>query len=336
MNNPNEIKRLANLLASNAKFKLDYTAVLNKTRKILLVEGSTDRSFINKIKTDIVDCMVADQVFNNNAVFSTTASKTVNCKNAIATLIFGLTRIPSTFIIYPENIDQWDIYGMVDLDCDELNSGIQIPRLFVTDTHDLETLLISTDDDVFYRIDNCEVSEQDIKKSFFVAYQLAKSRELLGNYHDNQEFNLGAISSGSHKLDFSLFVQDDKISLFDLCKYITENSNNKKSSTKLKKLTTNIVNDKSFKKKYNVDGIWKQELSRFDYKTIPDFWISVNGHDILQLIRYYNKEVDAVFDGNDSTKLNRKFETALIEKYDYSKISATQLYANMKAESLVI
>ena len=65
--NADEIKRLAVLLAGNVKFKAEYSAIANKTRKVLLVEGGTDEKFINNIKIDTLVCINADKVFNSNA-----------------------------------------------------------------------------------------------------------------------------------------------------------------------------------------------------------------------------------------------------------------------------
>ena len=110
--NAEEIKRLANLLAGNVKMKMDYAAVANKNRKILLVEGGTDVSFVNNIKTNTVDCLSADNIFNSNASFRTTTPKRVNSKNAIVQLILGISKYPSPFIAYPDDVDKWDLYGL--------------------------------------------------------------------------------------------------------------------------------------------------------------------------------------------------------------------------------
>ncbi len=332
--NFNEIKRLSNRLAAHAKLKLEYAAVANKTRKVLLVEGATDNKFVSHIKSDVVDCINADHVFNRETFFRESSPKHINSKNAIAQLIFGITKIPSPFIVYPDDIDKWDLYGMVDLDCDEISSGECVPRLLVTDTHDLETLLISTDKNVFDNIDNCSISKEDIAKAYFVAFQLATARALLDKYYNDQTFNLQVISCGSYTVDFSAFVYDYKANIIDLVKYIIKHSESDLTTKKVNQLVAEIGEDKHIKKKFNTDGLWKQELSTFDLKSTTDFWTSVNGHDILQLIQYYNESAYATFHGGDGTTLNRKFEMAIIEKYDYSMITSTNLYAKMKSAGL--
>jgi len=333
--NAEEIKRLANLLAANVRFKLEYSAVANKTRKVLLVEGGTDVKFISNIKTSVVDCLNADHVFNSNASFRTSPTIRVNSKNAIAQLIFGISKFPSPFIAYPGDLDKWDLYGLVDLDCDELGAGVSLPRLFITDTHDLETLIMSTDESVFDNIDVCAISKEDVLKSCFVAYQLAKTRELLDGYFDEKTFDLRTISCGSREVDFSSFVNDCKINIADIANYIVKNSENVLSTPKINQLIGRIIKEKGIKKRFTPEGLWKQDLSTFDIDSLNDFWTSVNGHDVLQLIRHYNVDAGHAFHNGDSTKLNRSFELAIIEKYNYSKITATELYKKMSAEGLV-
>ena len=111
-----ETARLANLLAAHAKLKFDYSAFLKKERKLIIVEGSTDKEFISNVKSESVDCIVASSVFNGNASFRTSATESVNCKKAIVQIIQGVSRYPSFIIQKPNDIDKWDLYGMVDLD----------------------------------------------------------------------------------------------------------------------------------------------------------------------------------------------------------------------------
>ena len=262
--NTEEIKRLSNLLATNVMFKLEYSAVANKTRKILLVEGGTDVQFIEKIKTNVVDCINADRIFNSNASFRSSSSVRVNSKNSIVQLIFGISKFPSPFIIYPSDLDKWDLYGLVDLDCDELDAGCSLPRLFITDTHDLETLIMSTDEDVFDNIDVCKISREDVSKAYFVAYQLAKTREILNDFFDDKTFDLRVISCSSGQVDFSSFVDDFKINIVEIAKHIAKNSENVLSSSKINQLTERILREKGIKKRYTLEGLWKQDLSTFD------------------------------------------------------------------------
>ena len=332
--NLNELERLVGLLAAKAKFKTDYTAYANKTRKLLIVEGVTDEAFIKKIKKDTVDCIVANNVFNSDTRFRTTPTEPINCKNAIVKVIYGISHFPSPFIAYPDDLDKWDLYGLVDLDCDEIGVAQHTPRLFITDTRDLETLILYSDEEVWDKLDKCEISESDIKQSFFVAYQLSEVRALLAEHHDMEKFNLRAVSCGSRRLDFDAFVKENKISLMDIIKYIAKESGEALSAEKMKRMFAGIVGSKNGKKRFDAEGIWKQDISSFDISRTSDFWTSINGHDVLQLLQYYNSDACRAYNCK-SDGLNRKFEFALIAAYDSSCFSKTKLHAKMKASGLV-
>ena len=330
-----EITKLSNLLVANIRFKLDYNNYLNNTRKLLLVEGATDREFIAHVKKDSVDCVIADHVFKSNTVLRTTPTERINCKNAIVKVIYGVSKFKSPFIPYPNDMDKWDIYGLVDLDCEELSAGVQFPRLFITDTHDLETLLLSTDKDILNRIDNCNISPEEITQAFFMAYQLAEVRNLLNGYYDKESFDLSSISCGSHQVDFSFFVEGNKINLCNLVNYITKHSEKEYPSTKIKQIIDRLLQSKLVRKKLSTDGVWKQDISGFDIDAIDEYWIIVNGHDILQLIRYYNEDAQNVFMDTPGQALNRAFESNLIEIYDYSKFSHTSLFEKMNSQEII-
>ena len=329
-----ETARLANLLAAQAKLKFDYSAFLKKERKLILVEGSTDKEFISNVKSESVDCIVASSVFNGNASFRTSATESVNCKKAIVQIIQGISRYPSFIIQKPNDIDKWDLYGMVDLDCDELGAGVPTERLFVTDTHDLETLMLKTDDILLDKLEGCEISHDDVKKAYFVAYQLSQLRDILKDIHDRNAFNLGIISCGSRQVEFNSFLHETKVCFPDLVKYIAEKSGNVYSSEKKKQIIDRVLKSKEGKRKFDAEGLWKQEISSFDISSIPNFWTSINGHDVLQLIQYFNADVCAKY-CSSTASLNRNFEMSLIKVYDYSCLSKTDLYKKMKAAGIV-
>lgn len=329
-----ETAKLANLLAAQAKLKFDYSLFLKNERKLIVVEGTTDKEFLSNIKEKSVDCIVANSVFNNNLSFKTSTVKPVNCKKAIVQIIQGISRYPSFIINKPNDIDKWDLYGMVDLDCDGLGALAPMERLFVTDTHDLETLMLSTDDTLLDRLEWGGIPQDDANKAYFVAYQMSEIREILSDCHDQDAFDLGYISCGSRQVDFKSFLQETKVCLPDLIKYIVKESGSIYSSAKTKKLIDKLLGSKEGKKKFNSKGILKQDISSFDISSTPNFWTSVNGHDVLQLIQHFNADAYAKYH-SDSTPLNRNFEMSLINTYDYSCFQETELYKKMKAAKIV-
>lgn len=332
-----EITKLAKLLAANIKFKTDYKTFLDKERKLLIVEGSTDEKFVDRVKCDLVDCIAANKVFRSNDHFRTTPSaSTINYKNAIVTLIRGVSHYPSPFVQYPDDVDKWDIYGLVDLDCDELAGGKPTPRLFVTDTHDLETLLLSSDLGVLQNIDACEISEEDISRALFMAHQLSFVRGLLSAYHDNENFQLSTISCGSRDVSFGQFFTDFRMSLYQLVKYIATQSGNNLTEVKVKRIYEGARNSKLGRKRFTTEGVWKQEISEFDVLEEVDFWKNVNGHDILQLLGYLNESVGLAFYQGRRDDINREFEMSLIDAYDCRNFTKTDLYQKMKEANLVL
>ena len=330
-----EVDRLANLLATNARLKLEYAKYASKSRKLLLVEGASDAEFVEHVKANEVDCVIADHVFNSNQALRTTPQDHVNCKDAIVMLILGISHFPSPFVVYPDDMDKWDLYGLVDRDCEELRASNRTPRLFVTDTRDLETLLMSTDSNIWQRIEKCEISRRDVSQAVFIAYQLAKVRELLTDYHDSSSFDLQALFCGSHQVSFSSFVQDGRVNLKSVIQYVTQQSEQPMTKPKQKKLIEKLFGEKSVKKRFNMDGEWKQELSAFDYSAVDDVWTSVNGHDVLQLIRYYNENAYFVFSDFGSGGLNRNFEFELVAVYDYGCFDQTELCRSMRAQGIL-
>ncbi len=328
-----DIQKLVNLLAVHVKFKLDYRAFLNKERKLLIVEGKTDQDFIKKVQSETVDCIVAANVFKSNAQFRTSDTGKVNCKNAIVIIITGISHYPSPFIQYPEKMDEWDTYGLVDKDCEELQFQRPTPRLFITDTHDLETLLLSTDDELLSRLKECKISKEDIERAYFIAYQLAETRTLLDDYHE--ELDLRVLSGGSSDIRFYEFLENDRININRLISYISSNSKEPLSGARIKKLCSNVCRSKSGKKLYDATGLWRHSLSDFISNIPADFWDEVNGHDILQLLMFINETAFAAFGDSQGYTLNRSFEMSLIAAYEYSNFSKTNLKKRMIQEGLL-
>ena len=322
-----------NQLVSHVYLKLDYSQYLSKKRKLIVVEGSTDDAFIQKIKEDSVDCIVAANVFKSNDPFRSNSIKTTNCKEAIVTIITGLCRFPSVLIKNAKDIEKWDLYGLVDADYDDADITSAPPRLFITDTHDLETLLLSTDKELISRLEECEIPASDLYLAYHLAYQLAMVRQELKGFNDN--LNLQIINCGSNQVNFGCFIETDKISVPNIIKYIGERQEPQIPSSKIKIISTAFCSTKNIKKKVDAQGLWKQSVGDFQ-KSIPlDFWKLVNGHDILQLLMYINESAAMAYGAENSDRLNRNFELRLIAAYDLPQFRKTKLYEKMSQFEVV-
>ncbi|SDB25217.1 hypothetical protein SAMN02910317_01224 [Ruminococcaceae bacterium FB2012] len=330
-----DVKALANLLFSNIQLKLDYKKYLSNDRKLLLVEGTTDERFVKHVKKENVDCVAASKIFLSNAAFSTKHKNNVSCKGAIYKLIVGISHYPSPFIIYPSDIDKWDLYGLIDRDSDEIDFSRSLPRLLVTDTHDLETLMLSTDDDIFFRLNDCNITQEHIDKAFYLAHQLSITKRLLQDYYDKDSFDLQSLSSGSGKVDFSNLFDGERLDLHKLLDYICEHSISPITIGKRQKLCETVCKSKQGKKYYNADYKWKCKLSDFKEAMPSDFWLIVNGHDMLQLLMFINEEANNCFNDSKGFALNRSFEMKLIDIYDYATFANTELSQKMILSGLI-
>lgn len=339
MANIKDVEKNINNLVARIKLKNDYHRFLSTPCDVILVEGSTDLKFIERVKSEQLVCIDVGRVMNSNQAFRINQTSNlkftqsnVNSKDVICKVIKGISQWPSTFLKLPKEIENWNIFGIVDLDFEESCQLNKISKLFVTDTHDLETLLISTDDALLNRIIGEDISIEQLQNSFFVAFQMAKIREFLNQFYDSDKFDLSAISCGSKDVDFSSFLDVNKINIDELINYIVGHSN-----VRLKNPEITKIKDKALKFKYidSKTGLWKSEISNFNISTIKDFWKLINGHDLLQLIQFYCEKAGVMFRNKNSYGLNRRFEFEIIEKYNYQNFTKTQLYSSLNSNNLL-
>ena len=322
------VQNAVNMLAGSLHMRMDYNNFNTGDKKLLIVEGQTDESFIkNQVRDDVV-CLVANKAFNFRGGLGPQA--TVNHKNAIIQVVYGLSVYPA-IIKCPKGSENWKVYGMIDMDFDDPGDNKKTTHLFITDTHDLETLMLSTDDTLLQRIEGCVISQDDSNKALFLAYQLGKLRTFLFDY-----ISVKPISAGSKEVDYSKFIQDGyRLSLSALFSYINQEGEEKLSSAKEKRLIARLLKDKEVKKYTDSSGCWKADLEKFDILATPDFWEVVNGHDILALLRYVNADAALKFRKKPSYTLNRDFEMSLIKAYDMANFKKTRICSDMISEQIV-
>lgn len=332
-----KVNEYVNTLMANLSFKADYQSFLKKKgekARLLIVEGSTDESFIKKIINPDVACMIAKKAFFKHSLFGMEKEEdSLNNKSAIVQLIYGLSRMPQ--LISCKGSENWIVYGMIDLDFDEEDSNLYrgLNQLFITDTHDLETLLLSTDNDLLHRIKKCVISDTDIKQAFSISYQIGLVRSILieGAYG----INLSPVSSGNRVVDYNVFIDDNgRLSLRKFMEYVQKNGDSKISAKKMDSIITKLAKDKRIKKYFDKDFVWVQPADNFDYSSYKDFWNVVNGHDILALLKHVNKDIAKTYEGN-TMSLDREFEFDLIDNYEYSRLNKTEMYRNMYSNQVV-
>ena len=300
-----------------------------KEKRLLLVEGETDRLFIEKITNDDVNCITPNMSFDPDST---------NNKKAIVHALFGLFK--PEMLCEPERSNVLElklkeklknlVFGMVDLDYDAPSSYEPMPWLFVTDTHDLETLLLSTDEGDEGLVRRLKIPEDYSKKAYYLAYQLGFLRRVVAKLIDKgivkEKTFLKPMKS---EANYEKFVDKNtcKINLEELLNFFEYNKNDKDE----------ILNNKEIRKKIDKDSfLWKGDLKDFDKSTYEDFWRVVNGHEILSLIRYiYQQEANEGAINEALPLLHADFEKIIITEYDYSALEKTKIYDRMKNENVV-
>ena len=331
--NIDEINRYVKMLVGNLTFTADYNNIVKGNKRLLIVEGQTDKKFIEKILDEDVVCVIANKAFGTQKGFG---QDSINCKSAIMQVVYGMSKLPITFLKVPKSFETCTIFGMIDLDYDDpTGEYMSSSRLFVTDTHDLETLLMSTDDGILQKLNDCVIPPEDSQKAFYLAYQIGLIRRVLFDV-SGREVDLKAISGGgSEEVDYASFVDNYEINVRKLVKYINDKNNNPLSSAKEKKIVDKAMTDRRLKKKINTEGTWNSTWEQFDSSSVQDFWEVVNGHDILSLLRYINQNAAEKYVNKNSYSLNRDFEMDLVDNYEYACLGDTKMYKNMRTEKVV-
>ena len=323
------IKYKAYLLATLA-LDGDFDATAGLCKKVLLVEGATDRKFIEQIKGADTSCHSVMDIMRNRDAFITSHSLVpgpYNNKQVITTILKHIAFFPE-YSDFPKGAETWPLYGLVDNDFDNENDYARVTKLFFTDTHDLETLMLSTDKNLLARLKQCLITEDEVKKALFIANQMAAFRKAIKS---NGNMNLGLISEQDGTIAFQKFTDGIIINIAKLLQHINDKSERLLSKEKLKATRESII--KNLKNKVDKEGSWKKSFDTFNVTT--DTWMDVNGHDVLSAICYLNPGVRETFNNRGGHSQNRDFEFALTEAYDYNCLKKTKLHAKLQAAGLL-
>lgn len=171
---------------------------------ILLVEGATDTHFITGLsKQQSIKVRLKDE-----CIEPVSQTKTVkDCKWAIIGILYGLYL---QLIEYPN----WKVFGMIDKDFDDDDDGgckkTIKDQLFIMDTHDLETLMLSSTEEkiptkLLQKIEGCEtIKDADVNAALFMAYQLGTMRKLF------KKLNKKISDKSSNKSDQKPILYEDE------------------------------------------------------------------------------------------------------------------------------
>ena len=325
------IKYKDNLL-NNLRLRGEYDAAAGLRKKVLLVEGATDQKFIERVKRTDIRCLSVAEFMRARNAFSTSRTSVVepfNSRAVIITILKHIAYYPEYFD-FPKGAETWPLYGFVDNDFDDSNDYSRVTKLFFTDTHDLETLMLSTDSELLNRLEQCNITADEIKAALYVADQMAAYRKAIKR---NGNLNPGLINAPDGTIAFEEFTTGNMVDLFRLLQYINDKSEKHLSKEKLRKTRESIIRD--LKKKLDKEGTWKKAFESLAVASDSDLWMNVNGHDVLSAICYKNPSVREVFLNRGGYSKNRDFEFALSEAYDYGCLKKTKLYTKLQAAGLL-
>ena len=325
-----EIIKCKDYLLNNLRLRGDYESALGLKRSVLMVEGKTDEAFMMKILRPDARCLPVVEFMRARSVFSTSpSSRDVNYKEVIITILQRISMFPVVFD-FPKGAEKWPLYGLVDHDFGTEGDYTRVTNLFITDTHDIETMMLSTDPELLTRLPNCSISLEDVTRALYLASQLAAFRKAIA---DNGTLSLRAISDADGTVDYSEFTEDDRISLTKLVEHINRQTEPPLSREKLKRTGDKIAAE--MRRQLDKDGRWKKPISAFTAEQDDPLWMDINGHDVLSAMTYVNITAREVFSNANGYAWNRDFEFALSGAYDYSQLKKTKLHKKLSDKGLL-
>lgn len=309
--------------------------------RYLLLEGTTDRNFFQKIVAEDVVCYAASDFVVSNTAFKESETKKplsvpnpVSCKKAIYRLLYGKEKARS-YVRWPKGTENINPYGVIDRDFDKDSKYDDIERLIITFTHDLEMMIIATDrQTVFSRIPDCKIEPEDVKKAECMAYQVAKIRHAVREYAFQKkvkisdynlvgDVGLTSYESFSNGAAVNAFKAVDHI--LDAYPKLEKTERETHKNGILRFLTDSV----------NKNGEFKYTYNDFDPYETEGFFKEVNGHDYLAALAYLNEDANCKYSKKTASRLNRMFESDLIQVCDYKKMKLNPTIKRMKELKLL-
>ena len=323
------LDRSVRIMLNVLRLRADYRENSPEGMRALLVEGETDRAFAGRVVQPGVLCLTVNDTQQAREAL-VPGSARISRKLLIQTLLKYLSLSPEFFGL-PAGSRLWPVYGLIDRDFDEADPALRISRLFITDTHDIETLMLSTDEGLLSRVEEPEIPGEALRRALYLAGQLAAFRRAVF-----EEGTLGTreLKAPDGMIDYAAFTEGDRIVLERLAAYINSLRKEKLPPGKLRQATGKIA--ARMKKLLDAGGRWKKGFEQFPAEPDEDYWLETGGHDILSAVFYFVPEAARVFRKREDCGLNREFEFALIALYDLRAFRATGLHRKMAEAGLAL
>lgn len=281
-------------MVSETSFFIDSAKY--KEKYYVYVEGKTDKTFYCKIlNNDSVLCRSVSEATQSDLCFKDPKS---NKKSIVNSLL--LKKSPP-------------IFGIVDRDNDTKSSG---NGLFYTDTRDLETLLVLSDDKLCEKL-GCQVDSQDVKQALFMAYQWGYLKQAFELHKNPNEIRKKIILGAE-----SYFNDEHQINVPSIREHLKKIGSEHPSNQELKKF---INADK------NINGThWKGTIALFEANMDSEVWKYINGHDFLYFLKVINIDIC-----NKYGQMTYGLEYALINNYNIGCFKKTILYSSLFEAGLI-
>ncbi len=301
---------------------------------ILFVEGLTDIEFYQKKIHDYVALENIQYYIDRIDYFR--GSKVHNCDAIIMLLniIYCGGKRNSSIKV--------DCYGIIDRDYrSELPDN---EHVFATDTHDLETLALSSDPGLLYRL-NIDITQEQIEEAKLLAYELADVRKKI--YEDANNLNHRKINEENGTVDFSKLVEGKDLSIKKILKRLEEQRLIQFSDSRYKELFRILSSNRGLR--IDNDGVYALSIQPRALLSLmlenPKRWEEISGHDLCSALMHVNNkarkeywekwETERFLDGNENRNINRKLEMAIIDQYNSACFKNTDLYKALSDAALI-
>ncbi len=262
-----------------------------RKEKVLLVEGKSDTRFWERIfPSDVFINDVKDFTDSICALLN----KRANNKTAVLQVCRAINTMGEDNSPHQSILESWDVNGIIDRDFDDRNND-NIKGIYITDTHDLETMLIYTDSEIFKRLNIAKsygliITNEQANAAKHLSLQMGWFRMAWKNLPRNELNWIYCKNTYNDKyskrdsIDYGLLIDSDGD--FDIMQYLREINklkyyNDQKDYDYLVSIRDHLTATNILRDKVSKDGKWYKSGLNDDL----DIWKTINGHDYLKFLR---------------------------------------------------
>lgn len=297
------LKQNVKVFLSEISFEQDF---FEKKLNYILLEGKTDYKFFKNENFN---------KFNNNNYYIPleTITEFINEKNnkrnptpIVKKLIVNILKAKLLCKSFQNN----PLFAIVDRDFDDEYSSASVATqgILSNDTHDLETLMLSTDSDVVKKLPLKNLTDENYVKALYMAYQIGCVKKSITNSSIFLTFNT------PH--DFKAYFNKEKLNVEKYINYLKTKSGQKVN-------VEQIINQLKKSIKINNQNEITTTIETFKANFPQDAWYIINGHDFTDALQFVLN-----INLHNPTEL-------LIKSYNTQKFTQSKLFEKMKTFNLV-